>query len=60
MTGRPRLSIAAAVLLTGSSFAAWSTPAPPTATFAIHDFTPDFWRFWEAAQNRPVEQQEAL
>jgi hypothetical protein len=30
------------------------------ATFAIHDFTPDFWRFWEAAQNRPVEQQAEL
>jgi hypothetical protein len=30
------------------------------ATFAIHDFTPDFWRFWDAAQNQPVEQQVRL
>jgi hypothetical protein len=30
------------------------------ATFAIHDFTPDFWKFWEAAQNQPVEQQAQL
>ena len=29
-------------------------------TFAIHDFTADFWRFWEAAQNQPVEQQAQL
>ena len=55
-----RLSIAAAVLLTGSSFAAWPAPSPPAATFAIHDFTPDFWRFWRAAQKQPVKQQEKL
>lgn len=53
-------SITAAVLLTGWSFSAWSAPAPPAATFAIHDFTPDFWRLWEAAQNQPVEQEEKL
>lgn len=29
-------------------------------SFAIHDFTADFWRFWEAAQNQPVEQQAQL
>ena len=34
--------------------------ATAVATFAIHDFTPDFWRFWEAAQNQPVEQQARL
>jgi hypothetical protein len=28
--------------------------------FAIHDFTPDFWRFWEAAQNQPAERQAQL
>jgi len=28
--------------------------------FAIHDFTPDFLRFWDAAQNQPVEQQAQL
>jgi hypothetical protein len=28
--------------------------------FAIHDFTPDFWRFWDAAQNQPAEQQAQL
>lgn len=55
-----RLSVAAAVLLVGSSFAASSAPSPPAAPFAIHDLTPEFWRFWEAAQNQPVEQQEKL
>jgi hypothetical protein len=34
--------------------------ATAIATFAIHDFTPDFWKFWEAAQNQPVEQQARL
>ena len=55
-----RLSTAAAVLLTGWSLAAWSALSSPAATFAIHDFTPDFWRFWEAARNRPAKQQEKL
>lgn len=55
-----RLCLAAALLLTGSSFAAWSAPSSPTATFAIHDFTPDFWRFWKAARSQPVERQETL
>jgi hypothetical protein len=57
---RLRLSVAAAALLIGSSFAVQSAPSSPAATFAIHDFTPDFWRFWEAAQNQPVEQQAQL
>jgi len=43
------LSVAAAALLIGSSCAAQSDPSSPAETFAIHDFTPDFWRFWEAA-----------
>jgi hypothetical protein len=34
--------------------------ATVVATFAIHDFTPDFWRFWEAARNQPVEHQARL
>jgi hypothetical protein len=34
--------------------------ATAVATFAIHDYTPDFWRFWEAAQNQPIEQQVQL
>jgi hypothetical protein len=54
------LSIAAAILLIGSSFAVRSVPSSPAATFVIHDYTPDFWRFWEAAQNRPVEQQAQM
>jgi len=55
-----RLSIAAAILLIGPSFAVWPAPSSPAATFTMHDFTPDFWRFWEAAQNQPVEQQAQL
>jgi hypothetical protein len=34
--------------------------AAAAATFAIHDFTPDFWRFWEAAQGQPVQRQAQL
>lgn len=34
--------------------------AAAIATFVIHDFTADFWRFWEAAQDQPVEQQVRL
>ena len=34
--------------------------AAAAATFAIHDFTPDFWRFWETAQNQPIERQAQL
>jgi hypothetical protein len=53
-----RLSVAAAALLIG--LLAWSAPSSAAATFAIHDFTPDFWRFWEAARNQPVEQQAQM
>jgi hypothetical protein len=28
--------------------------------FAIHDYTPDFWKFWKAAQDQPVERQAQL
>ena len=34
--------------------------AAAAATFAIHDFTPDFWPFWEAAQGQPVDRQAQL
>jgi hypothetical protein len=39
---------------------AQAAPAAPATTFAMHDFTPDFWRFWEAAQNQPVDRQAQL
>lgn len=50
----------AAALLIASLFVAQSAPSSPAATFTMHDFTPDFWRFWDAAQNQPVEQQAQL
>jgi len=34
--------------------------AAPAATFTIHDFMPDFWQFWAAAENQPVERQAEL
>lgn len=55
-----RSSVAVVALLIGSFSAAQSDRSSPAATFAIHDLTPDFWRFWEAAQNQPVEQQAQL
>jgi hypothetical protein len=55
-----RLSVAGVALLMGSFCVAQSAPSSSPVTFSIHDFTPDFWRFWEAAQNQPVEQQVQL
>jgi hypothetical protein len=34
--------------------------AAPTATFTIHDFMPDFWKFWQTAESQPVERQAEL
>jgi hypothetical protein len=36
------------------------TLAAPTADFTIHNFMPEFWQFWEAAENQPVERQAEL
>jgi hypothetical protein len=54
------LSVAGAALLIGSFCVAQPAPSSAPVTFAVHDFTPDFWRFWEAARNQPVEQQAKL
>lgn len=55
-----RLSVAGVALMIASFCVAQPAPSSTPVTFAIHDFTPDFWRFWEAAQNQPVEQQARL
>jgi hypothetical protein len=34
--------------------------AAPAASFRIHDFMPDFWRFWAAARGRAVARQALL
>lgn len=34
--------------------------AAPAASFTIHDFTPEFWEFWRAAEDQPVERQAEL
>jgi hypothetical protein len=34
--------------------------AAPAASFTIHDFMPDFWQFWTAAENQPIERQAEL
>jgi hypothetical protein len=34
--------------------------AAPAADFTIHDFMPEFWQFWKAAENQPVERQAEL
>ncbi len=36
------------------------TRAAPAADFTIHNFMPDFWQFWETAENQPVERQAEL
>jgi hypothetical protein len=35
-------------------------PAAPAADFTIHDFMPEFWQFWKAAESQPVERQAEL
>lgn len=60
MTENRARRLAVAVLLLGLSCAAQSAPPPPATPFAIHDFTPDFWKFWNAAQDQPVERQAQL
>ena len=54
------MCVAAAALLSELSFAAQSDPPSSATTFAIHDYTPDFWKFWKAAQGQPVELQAQL
>jgi len=34
--------------------------AAPAASFTVHNFMPDFWQFWQAAENQPVEHQAEL
>lgn len=34
--------------------------AAPAASFTIHNFLPDFWNFWQVAENQPVERQAEL
>jgi hypothetical protein len=34
--------------------------AAPASDFIIHNFMPDFWQFWEAAENHLVERQAEL
>lgn len=34
--------------------------AAPAPGFTIHNFMPDFWKFWDAAKNQPVERQAEL
>lgn len=60
VTGNRARRLAAAVVLLGLSCAAQSAPPPPATPFAIHDFTPEFWKFWNAAQGQPVERQAQL
>jgi hypothetical protein len=36
------------------------TFAAPAADFTIHNFMPEFWQFWQAAENQPVERQAEL
>lgn len=44
----------------GSFCVAQPAPSSAPVTFEVHDFTPDFLRFWEAAQDQPVERQAQL
>src|SRR5205823_6095352 len=31
-----------------------------TSSFKIHDFTPDFWKFWDTAHDQPLDRQMQL
>lgn len=56
-----RTIVSHAGLLVALAFA-WpqSSPSAPTTKFVIHDFTPEFWQFWAAARNQPIERQAEL
>jgi len=54
------LSVAGVALMMGSFCVAQSASSSAPITFAVHDFTADFWKFWEAAQHQPIEQQGRL
>ena len=34
--------------------------AAPSSSFTVHDLLPEFWQFWEAAENQPIERQAEL
>jgi hypothetical protein len=54
----PKRFLALALVLSCSLFS--PTHAAPAASFTIHNFMPEFWLFWDAAQNQPVERQMQL
>jgi hypothetical protein len=56
---RTKISVIGAVCLCLSYCLSLALAAPP-ASFTVHDFLPEFWRFWEAAENQPVERQAQL
>ena len=56
------LLLASRVPATDASATIQSGPqaAAPATSFRIHDFMPDFWRFWAVARGRPVARQARL
>lgn len=54
-----KISAIAAVCV-GLLFCLSPAPAAPASDFTIHNFMPDFWEFWKAAENQPVERQAEL
>lgn len=56
------LLLASRVPATDASATIQSGPqaAAPATGFRIHDFMPDFWRFWAVARGRPVARQARL
>lgn len=51
-----------ATVILGMLLSGWISPvfSPPKASFTIHNFMPEFWKFWAAAQNQPTDQQARL
>lgn len=52
-------SLAALLCFQLSGSASQNVPAR-APSFSIHNFMPEFWQFWEAAENQPVERQAQL
>jgi hypothetical protein len=48
------------VLCLPLTISASSDSAPQIPTFTIHNFLPEFWQFWDAAHDQPVDKQMQL
>jgi hypothetical protein len=59
-SGRVQIGGHTALLLSLLLCCSAPASATPAASFTVHDFMPEFWQFWAAAHDQPVERQAQL